>query len=200
MTEAVKTDVPSDAALMAGVARGDGAMLGELYRRYGHTVRMAIWRWFPQNASADADDLVQDIFLALGASAKTYREQERFKAWLFTIAFRKATDMTRAASRRGKDMERRRLDEANSPGWNAAVSHETRSEMRVAVRQMLDLLPHESREVLLLHVVDGFTAAEIGRITGVDETTARTRLHRARKRVLEHTESSKWKLLLEGGA
>jgi RNA polymerase sigma-70 factor (ECF subfamily) len=189
----------SDAVLMAGVVRGNSVMLGQLYRRYGASVRVAICQWYPGVPHADIDDLLQEIFLGLARASKNYSEQERFKPWLFTIAYRKATDMQRSAKRRNRAEEIMVQEEENLAIWRTAADVETRDAMRRTIQKVFDLLPAALREVLFLRVVEEFTANEIGQITGLNEVTVRTRLHRARAMILDNADASLWRKLLEGG-
>ena len=185
---------------MAGVAKGESAPLGELYLRYGRVMRCAILRWVPGCSVADTEDLVQDIFIALGASARKYRENGRFSAWLFAIAYRKSMDFGRARIRRNRNREMSSLVAPASSGAEHQVPHDIHVEMRMAVRRLVEKLPSELREVLFLKIVEGFSASEIGEITGVAETTVRTRLHRARHEILSCAGAEKWKELLQEGA
>ena len=185
---------------MARVAKGESAPLGELYLRYGRVMRGAILRWLPGCSVADTEDLVQDIFIALGASAKKYRESGRFSAWLFAIAYRKTMDFGRIRIRRNRNQVMTNVIVSESSGAGHQVSHDVHIEMRMAVRRLVEQLPRELREVLFLKIVEGFSAGEIGQITGVAEATVRTRLHRARHEIRALAGVEKWKELLEGGA
>jgi RNA polymerase sigma factor (sigma-70 family) len=191
-------DDKTDAELMVGVAAGNSAMLGVLYCRHGRAVQKALRRWSPDVSTADVDDLVQEIFVALGASARNYREQSKFKAWLFTVAHRKAQDLHRSRVRRG-ELDMRDTDIGEMNGVACSDCEGLRAEMRDAIKRILSKLPDELREVLWLKAAEGFASGEIARIIGVGEVTVRTRLHRARQLLLASADAAQWKKLVAGG-
>ena len=98
-------DVRSEQALMEALAKGEIEALGELYFRHGKMVKSALLRFAPELAEADVDELSQEVFLALNASAKRYKEQMRFKSWLFGITVRKARNWRRTHWLRRKLMD-----------------------------------------------------------------------------------------------
>jgi RNA polymerase sigma-70 factor (ECF subfamily) len=114
----------------------------------------------------DAEDVAQDAYLA------AFRSWGRFeggdvRAWLYTIALRRAFNQLRS---------RRRLLAAVRRIESPPVPAPADPDLWAAV-QGLDVRP---RTALLLNIVDGYTQAEIGRILGVPEGTVASWLSRAR--------------------
>jgi RNA polymerase sigma factor (sigma-70 family) len=190
----------TDEALIKGVALGNGKMLGQLYSRYGSIIRATIKQWYPGFAWEDIEDLVQEIFIAVGASSKKYKEQNSFKSWLFTIAYRKSADMRRSAQRQQKKIQLLTQNEEYLSKRGKEALLDDQSEMRKILRQVLSHLPTELREVIFLRFIQGFSAAEIGQITRVNEITVRTRLHRARMIINNSVDSEHWRKLCKGDA
>ena len=60
-----------------------------------------LYRYFLRltGSPADADDLLQDMFVRLMQKMKTYRHQDRFERWLFTVAANLGRDHFRRAGR-----------------------------------------------------------------------------------------------------
>ena len=188
----------TDAELMAQVAHGNGEMLGLLYRRHGRSVGVALRRWYPQMPLSDAEDLVQDVFIELGKSASRYEERAKFRAWLFKIAYRRAQDFCRRQGRSGMVSMDDAAENALS-GMHGNSNQDARAEMRQVLRQMMSELPGELQQVLWLKVVEGFVSKEIAEITGVQENTVRTRLHRARGLLISSADAVTWRKALQGG-
>jgi RNA polymerase sigma-70 factor (ECF subfamily) len=173
------------------MASGDTEALGALYLRYAQMVRRAVRRFAPEIPGAQAEELVQDVFLLLYEKARTYQSRGKFKAFLFSIAVRKARTW-----RRNTWLRRRVLAMASREelpcGGEAFRAVDVDAELRQVVNQALARLSEGQRTVLLLHAVEGFTGDEIAEILDISAQTVRTRLFRARQLLLENVNFAKW--------
>jgi RNA polymerase sigma-70 factor (ECF subfamily) len=174
----------TDEQLMRILASGHAEPLGELYIRHSAMVKDAMMRFCPEISIAEAEEMVQDVFLVLNRKAPKYREQMKFKAWLYGIAVK-----TVSSWRRTYWLRRKLLDRHDNKHVGIAVRN-TRNpahdmEVRDTLTQGLEKLTAGQRDVLFLHAVEGFTGEEIARILGIRPKTVWTRLHRARQRMLE---------------
>ena len=175
---------PDDEQLVAILATGEMYPLAKLYVRYGAMVKEAIRRFAPEISVAEAEEVGQDVFLALAQSAGNYQKNGKFKSWLFGIAVNKARRWRRFTWVRRNLLERHRKDPVGIfavKGSTPEVDAEIRDELRHAFK----VLPAAQREVLVLHAVDGFTGEEIAQILDIKPNTVWTRLHRARKTMLQ---------------
>ena len=189
--------VKSEKALMEALKRGEIEALGELYLRHGQMVKSALSRFAPELADADVDELCQDVFLALNATARRYKEQMKFKSWLFGIAVRKARSW-----RRNHWLRQRLIDHhvgksvamALPKGERPDASFQHREEITAA----LDRLSPKQREVVLLQAVDGFSCEEIAEILNVQVGVVWSRIHRARQTLRRGREVHTVDEILEG--
>jgi RNA polymerase sigma-70 factor (ECF subfamily) len=163
-----------DRVLLERLAAGQPGALAELYdihadRLFGHALALT------QNR-ADAEDLVQATFLkiaALGTVASGIRHPARYLHQAIRGA---AIDLSRRrATRRDAAAD---LAAAMAPSSGAALEI-----VSLDVRQALAGLPAEQREVVVLHLVEGFSFREIGRATGVATFTAASRYRLALARM-----------------
>ena len=115
-------------------------------QRYSDTVFRAAMH--NCSCTADAEDVVQDVFEKLLNYSGRFESEEHLKAWLLRVAINRCHDLTRAAHQ--KDTE---LDE-NLP---APGTFEDGSVLD-AVRS----LPENYRNAIYLHYYEGYTAAEVG--------------------------------------
>jgi RNA polymerase sigma-70 factor, ECF subfamily len=179
----------SDAQLMKLLRDGHTECLGELYVRHSAMVKDAMMRFCPEISVAEAEEMVQDVFLVLNRKAAKYEEQTKFKAWLYGIAVK-----TVSSWRRTYWVRRKLLDRHEDKHVGIAVKSNTspayEMEVRDTLTHSLEKLPEGQREVLFLHAVEGFTGEEIARILGIRPKTVWTRLHRARQRLLEELTSN----------
>ncbi len=173
-----------DEVLVGRVADGDTESLGELYRRHGLMVKGALFRFAGGISEAEVEELCQDVFLELMESAARYKEQGRFRAWLYGVAVNMARRWRR---RHGLTLFLfRPLDTARSAtAIGTSSSPEHTAVVRESVSRALASLPKGQRDVLVLYEVEGFGGEEIAHILGIKIGAVWTRLHRARKRIIE---------------
>ena len=124
---------------------------------------------------ADAEDVTQEVFLRAYRQLATLRDPERFRAWVARMSWRMALNR-----RRGELRARARDD-----GWFRSRGPETGVEMHAALGEAIARLPEELRDTLLLAAVEGLDTREAAAILEIPEGTVRSRLHTARRRLME---------------
>ena len=184
----------SDEALVALVARGDEAALGELYDRvsrvaYGLALRVL-------RDERHAEDAVQEAFLQVWRSAATFRaERAKASTWILTLVHRRAVDLVRREERRHADP----LTDETSVGAGPELTDEAawlRFE-RERVQAALKQLPDTQREALELAYYGGFSQSELAERLGVPIGTIKSRmfagLARLRELLDDSTHEGSWK-------
>ncbi|MCL6593294.1 MAG: sigma-70 family RNA polymerase sigma factor, partial [Alicyclobacillus sp.] len=132
----------------------------------------------------DVDDLTQDILIKAYRSLDAYRGGS-FRAYVARIARNHCYDVARKARARAQDVELPETLVAPEPGpEDQVVQQETLAEVAVAVRQLKEV----DQEILLLRHVHAFSFEEIAEATGLQEGAVRTRLTRARQRIMRMVE------------
>jgi RNA polymerase sigma-70 factor (ECF subfamily) len=165
----VSEQVP-DAELAERAVQGSADALGALFRRHApgvHRLAYALLR-----SAAEADDVVQDVFVGLPRALRGYAGRGPLEAWIRRIAARTALMRLRARRRRREDP----LDPADEPGAarDAPVD-------RVALERAIGSLPEPLRTVFVLKVVEGYPHEEIARLVGITPEASKVRLFRARR-------------------
>jgi len=122
---------------------------------------------------ADAEDAVQEVFVAVHRGIPEFRGASRLTTWVYRIALRAAF---RA---RARDREGERLDPDTASGGGEAEMV-SRDEARHIVAAMARL-PAGPRAVLSLFAIEGLSHREIADILGIPEGTVWSRLHAARR-------------------
>jgi RNA polymerase sigma-70 factor (ECF subfamily) len=134
--------------------------------------------WSLSHNSADADDLVQDTLIKAWTHREKFEPGTNLRAWLFTIL--RNTYYTNAV--------RRRREVADEDGKHAAaLSEGPTQDWSVAMRALqaaLKQLPDEHREALILVGAAGLTYEEAAEICGCALGTIKSRVNRARARLL----------------
>jgi RNA polymerase sigma-70 factor (ECF subfamily) len=167
-----KADV--DGALVARIARGDPAALGELYDRHGRTVFGALYRML--GAPEPAEEVAQDAFHSVWRRADTYRaDRGSVRTWLLAIARNAAIDWRRTKGRRS-DREAA-IDEAAELVEEIRVDDRVIASLRAErVRAAVASLPDEQRVVLSLAFWSGLSQSEIATRTRTPLGTVKSRV------------------------
>jgi RNA polymerase sigma-70 factor, ECF subfamily len=130
-----------------------------------------------------ADDLLQDCFLQMHRSRRTYEPGRPVTPWVFAIARHVFLMKRRSLGRRLRFEERLAAD--------AATSDVPRDDLKTLVekdelQRALDRVPADQREALLLHHVQGWSFAEIAARLGIRVNAAKTRAFRGMKKMKGH--------------
>lgn len=133
---------------------------------------------------AVAQDLLQETLVRVARGLPGFEGRASLKTWAFSIATRVAADHFRQPVNRVRIVE---IDEAAAlPGADPAVElRVVVDEMNACVRQVIDSLPEDYRAAIVLHDLEGLTAAQTAEICGCSVPTAKIRIHRARLRLRE---------------
>lgn len=129
-----------------------------------------------------ADDVAQEVCLAVLHALPRYRDQGRpFAAFLFRIAANKVTDAYRVAARElGVPMQT--VPDTAAPDVGPE-GYAIEADASRRMRDLLDTLPSQHRDVLLLRIAAGLSAEETGRALGMSAGSVRVTQHRALNRL-----------------
>jgi RNA polymerase sigma-70 factor, ECF subfamily len=164
-----ETSDVSDAELARSVRTGSLDALGELYGRYADDVYTTALRLV--GSEADAEDVLQDVFVGLPLAMSRYEERGAFGPWLRRVAARTAL------------MRLRRAENSASPGRPSAEAAAPARDpvVRVAAGRAIAGLPASLRAVFVLKEVEGYSHDEIGALLDITPGASALRLHRAWK-------------------
>jgi RNA polymerase sigma-70 factor, ECF subfamily len=129
----------------------------------------------------DAEDLLQEIFLAAHRKLGLYRGESSLGTWLFRLGTNLCLDHLRSRGVRFAQVTDA-LDEqrdASPPVGGSVLGAVDRLDLERA----LALLPAGCRTVFVLHDVEGFEHKEIGGMLGIADGTSKSQLHKARMRL-----------------
>lgn len=168
----------TDLALKAG--RGDRAALTEFIR----STQDDVWRLLAHLGGADiADDLTQETYLRVISALPRFAARSSARTWLLSLARRVWVDNIRHDMARPRKSATEYEDAAalapapeNASTWSEWID----------ARSLIDALPEDRREALILTQVLGYTYEEAAKIAGVRVGTIRSRVARARKDLIDH--------------
>lgn len=175
-----RSTAPSDRALIARIADGDQAALRELANRHYTRIFRFVLRFIADRGLAE--DVVNDILLAVWRQAAHFEHRSSVATWLLGIARYKALDARRRrrASTVGLDEaeEAALVDETSRP--DADIQ---RTDSSAYLRRCIDALPAEQGLLIDLVYYHGKSVTEAAIIVGIPANTVKTRMFLARKKL-----------------
>lgn len=181
---------PTDAAAcdradMERLQAGHEAALNDLMERHATPVFHFLCRVVGNED--DANDLAQETFVRVFKSANSFRTDQKFSTWLFTIAANLARNHFRWRSRHPNlslDAENPETEQSlgsTLPAKNPAPNEEALADERAkAVRAAVGKLPDDLREALVLCEWEERSVAEAAAILAATPKAVESRLYRAR--------------------
>jgi RNA polymerase sigma-70 factor (ECF subfamily) len=167
---------PNEAAAIVRVQAGDTAAYDLLVRRYMRSAYAVAYRLLGHRE--DAEDVVQEAFLAALANIRSFDTSRRFGPWFHRIVVTRGLNFRKARSRRATEV----LEDAGvasaAPG---PVADAERAGLQATVAAALGRLPERQRLVVQFFELDGFSGAEIATMLGISPGTVRWYLHEARQ-------------------
>jgi RNA polymerase sigma-70 factor, ECF subfamily len=133
--------------------------------------------------SADAEDVAQEAFLRAYQKFALLHEAEKFRGWVNRIVFRLALNRQRSHRRRLTRDTAWQMTETRMMVDGAKDAEQL--VMLDRLRGKIERLPEKLRSVLQLSLAEEMEAADVGAVLGIPEGTVRSRLHTARKLLLE---------------
>jgi RNA polymerase sigma-70 factor (ECF subfamily) len=168
--------------LMAMVAEGDPAAVELLMRSHNQllfrTARSIV------RDDAEAEDIVQEAYLAAYRNAGSFRGEASLSTWLTRIVINEANGRLRRQHRRDSIVrlapgsEEEAMDERDSADTPDEAA--LRREARRLIEARIDALPAHLRTVFVLRAVEDLSVGETAAALGIPEATVRSQFFRAR--------------------
>jgi len=171
--------------LVRQARQGDVACFGELVHRHERAVYAVVARMLPSRD--EADDLVQEVFLAAWKGIGRFRGDAKFGTWLHTIAvnatLRRLKSLSRSSAASLDDPDAGLGDQISGDPGDGPLEQVCCAEDRAAVRSALQKLSDNHRMVVVLYYYEQYTCDQIARVMGCSVGTVWSRLHYACKRL-----------------
>ena len=137
---------------------------------------------------ATAEDVLQETLVKIARGLPGFEGRSSVKTWAFSIATRVATDHFRRPEFKAKIVD---VDETvNLTVLDSEIEGQlVAEEMTDCVRGVIDGLAGDYRTALVLHDLEGLTAAQVAEVSGCSLANAKIRIHRARRRLKQALEN-----------
>lgn len=166
--------------------KGDRTAQTELYSRYYRGLYSVCLRIL--NHSAEAEDAMQEAFIAAFKQLETFREEVSFGSWLKRIAINRSIDLLRKRKIQYDDISRipDRSDEETNEGYDEITPD--------AIKKAIGQLQDNYRIVLTLFLLEGYDHDEIAGILKISNGSSRIIYHRAKEKLKATLRETRMKL------
>jgi RNA polymerase sigma-70 factor (ECF subfamily) len=178
---------PTDLELMSGIQAEDPEALSVLYDRYNGILKALILRVI--HNEAEADDLLQEIFMEIWNQAKNFSAQKgKPLGWMVTLARRRAIDGLRKKQAYARAEERLQVETEQQPdAWvhNATEEAIVLGDTRTLLRKVISAIPPAQQQAIDLAFFKGMSQREIAAKTNTPLGTVKTRLELGLKKIYD---------------
>lgn len=171
----------NDQQLIARYLEGDERAFKELLDRHEQKIYTSIYLFVKDQSLAE--DIFQEVFIKIISTLRQgkYNHEGKFLQWAMRISYNMCVDYFRRTKRRPKVSQTDTFDifdVLQTSDFNAE-QHIIRSQTHDRVRQLVDMLPPEQREVVILRHYADMSFKEIAKLTRVSINTALGRMRYA---------------------
>jgi len=160
--------------------RGELGAFEELYRQHSGRLYSLALRMLGN--PADAEDLLQEIFLSAHRKLDGFRGEAALGTWLYRLAMNQILDHVRSrAARTGQVTDG--LDDATLLADTGSHRLADRAIDRLDLERAMSELPEGCRAAFVLHDVEGLEHREVSDVLGIAEGTSKSQVHKARLRL-----------------
>ena len=160
--------------------QGELGAFEELYR--AHSGRLFSLAVRMLGNPADAEDMLQEIFLSAHRKLDSFRGEAALGTWLYRLAMNQILDHVRSrAARTGQLTDG--LDDTSLLADAAGHRLADRAIDRIDLERALAELPEGCRAAFVLHDVEGLEHREVSDVLGIAEGTSKSQVHKARLRL-----------------
>ncbi|MCC8072441.1 MAG: RNA polymerase sigma factor [Bacteroidales bacterium] len=163
------------------VATDDRRAFGRLVEEHQESLRRFLFN-LTMGDEALADDLAQETFIKAYTGLRQFKGISKFRTWLYRIAYNEYYSYIRQAR------PEEAWDESRPPTESAEMPHETadlRHDLNAAMRCLSEL----ERSLILLFYLEDLPIKKVAAITGLNDSTTRVYLLRAKEKMRQHLSS-----------
>ena len=183
--------------LIRRLQQRDEVAFSEVVRLYQHKVYNLLYRMI--GSHEEAEDLAQEVFVTVFKSIDSFRGESKFSTWLYRVAANHCKNRIKYLSRRSRTsgdgldgVPEHAMEDAGSAPLQSHIDAPDKIleglQLEGLLAQAVAALDEEHRLLIVLRDVEELSYQEIAEITGLNEGTVKSRLHRARMAIKEHIE------------
>jgi RNA polymerase sigma-70 factor (ECF subfamily) len=167
-------------ALVERCRQGELGAFEEIYRSHASRLYSVAYRMLGN--PADAEDMLQEIFLAAHRKLASFRGESALGTWLYRLAVNLCLDYLRSRTGRAISVTDP-LDDDVALTQTKSHGLADRTVTKMDLERALAQLPEGCRTAFVLHDVEGLEHREVAEIMGIAEGTSKSQVHKARLRL-----------------
>ncbi|MBQ1374967.1 MAG: RNA polymerase sigma factor [Clostridia bacterium] len=178
-------------SIIKQVLGGDADAFEHIVKKYEKKVYNLALRYLKNRD--DALDLSQEVFIQIYSNLAQFRGDSQFSTWIYRVTYNKCVDMLRKTQKLRRNVVMSTDDENFFETRDRRASIEEDYEGRetlVTVMKIIDTLPSEQRDVVILRYIKDLSYSQIADVLGIAEGTIKSRLNRARLKIKEQLKES----------
>lgn len=186
--------IEEDALWVNRCKAGDPDAFEPLVMKFSGRVERLVWGILGERR-LEAEDAVQDVFIKAYTALPKFRGDAKFSTWLYRIAVNHCRDIIRRSPPAPVPLDETMLAAEEAPEAGDAASEEKQdraeAESSRQLQKLLGELKESHRIILVMRELEGMSYDEIGRALGILPGTVRSRLNRARAKLLRAAEKTR---------
>ena len=178
-------------SIIKQVLGGDADAFEHIVKKYEKKVYNLALRYLKNRD--DALDLSQEVFIQVYNNLAQFRGDSQFSTWIYRVTYNKCVDMLRKTQKLRRNVVMSTDDENFFETRDCRASIEEDYEGRetlVTVMKIIDTLPSEQRDVVILRYIKDLSYSQIADVLEIAEGTVKSRLNRARLKIKEQLKES----------
>ena len=178
-------------SIIKQVLGGDADAFEHIVKKYEKKVYNLALRYLKNRD--DALDLSQEVFIRVYNNLAQFRGDSQFSTWIYRVTYNKCVDMLRKTQKLRRNVVMSTDDENFFETRDCRASIEEDYEGRetlVTVMKIIDTLPSEQRDVVILRYIKDLSYSQIADVLEIAEGTVKSRLNRARLKIKEQLKES----------
>ncbi len=178
-------------SIIKQVLGGDADAFEHIVKKYEKKVYNLALRYLKNRD--DALDLSQEVFIQVYNNLAQFRGDSQFSTWIYRVTYNKCVDMLRKTQKLRRNVVMSTDDENFFETRDRRASIEEDYEGRetlVTVMKIIDTLPSEQRDVVILRYIKDLSYSQIADVLEIAEGTVKSRLNRARLKIKEQLKES----------
>lgn len=162
--------------LIRNLINEDAASFDEIFRRYNERVYSFALRNLKNKA--DAEGVVQDVFLSLWKDRDKLKELNSLDAWIFTVTFNTIRKVFRKLSREQTHLAN--YAETSQSSDTSTVTEVEYNDLMEKVEKIIDKLPSRQKTIFILSKREGLSNSEIAKKLEITQKTVENQLSRTK--------------------
>ena len=169
--------------LIVGCIKEDAVCQKEVFRRFAGKMLSVCRRY--ARSTQDAEDILQDGFVKVFDKLSSFKDKGSFEGWIRKIMVNTALNHYRKKS---WSYESSNTFEILQPSYNSNIVESMSAD---EIHLLINALPEGYKVVFNMYIIEGYSHREISEALGINESTSRSQLVKARRYLQESIEKSR---------